>query len=74
MKIANLSRLSDAEFASIANEISQHTGLNRALEWAARKPKRDIHPQIVAEVVTQDEFTHDVILPFRNIFIVYDTT
>jgi hypothetical protein len=40
----------------------------------AGKPKNEIHPHIVAEVVTQDEFTHDVIVPYKNIFLVYDTT
>jgi len=29
---------------------------------------------MVAEVITQDEFTHDVIVPYKNIFLVYDTT
>jgi len=55
-------------------EIYSHKGLADVLAWAATKPKADVHPQIVAEVITQDEFTHDVIVPYRDVFLVYDTT
>ena len=72
--VINLTTLSKEEFDSIAIEIDQHTGLNQVLAWAATKPKQEVHPQYVAEVITQDEFTHDVIVPYRNVFLVYDTT
>lgn len=62
------------EFALLAEEVNHHTGLNQVLAWVATKPKDQVHPQFVAEVITQDEFTHDVIVPYRNIFLVYDTT
>ena len=71
---ANLSSLPEDDFARIAGEVDRHTGLNEVLAWAATKPKSDLHPHIVAEVVTQDEFTHDIIVPYKNIFLVYDTT
>ncbi|MEQ1765475.1 MAG: hypothetical protein ABL984_20265 [Pyrinomonadaceae bacterium] len=62
--------LSEIERANIAG----HKGLTDVLAWAATKPKADVHPHIVAEVITQDEFTHDVIVPYRDVFLVYDTT
>ena len=71
---ANLSSLSEAELAPILAEVDRHNGLNDVLAWAAGKPKNEIHPHIVAEVVTQDEYTHDVIVPYKNIYLVYDTT
>lgn len=55
-------------------EILSHRGLADVLSWAASKPKTDVHPHTVAEVITQDEFTHDIIVPYRNVFLVYDTT
>jgi hypothetical protein len=70
----NLSTLCKAEFDSIADEIDGHTGLNQVLAWCATKPKEQVHPQYAAEVITQDEFTHDVIVPYRGVFLVYDTT
>ncbi len=70
----NLSRLPDTEFFDIATEIDQHGSLRDVLAWAATKPRSIVHPRIVAEVITQDEFTHDVIVPYTNVFLVYDTT
>ena len=70
----NLSSLPEDEFALIGAEVGSHKGLNEVLAWAAGKPKNEIHPHIVAEVVTQDEYTHDVIVPYKNIFLVYGTT
>ena len=72
--VTNLSSLPEGEFAPIMAEIDRHEGLNQVLAWAASKPKNEVHPHIVAEVVTQDEYTHDVIVPYENIFLVYDTT
>ena len=40
------------------------------LEWARRQ-----RPVVsVLEIVTQDEFTHDVVLPFGRAFLSFDTT
>lgn len=71
---ANLSQLSADEFNTIAEDVANHKGLGDVLTWAAGKPKDEVHPQIVAEVITQDEYTHDVIVPYKNVFLVYDTT
>ena len=73
-KALNRSRLGQDAFASVKREIGLHNGLADVLAWAATKPKDDVHPQIVAEVITQDEFTHDVIVPYCDVFLVYDTT
>ena len=70
----NLSSLGESEFETIAEEIDAHKRLGDVLTWAATKPKNQVHPQFVAEVITQDEYTHDVIVPYRNVFLVYDTT
>jgi hypothetical protein len=74
MEITNLAGLPENEFAEIENELAKHKTLGRALAWTSAKPKEDFLPQIVADVVTQDEFTHDVVIPYKNIFLVYDTT
>ena len=72
--IFNYSALTDRRFEELVLEIRQHSGLRDVLAWAAAKPKSEVHSQIVAEVVTQDEFTHDIIVPYRDVFLVYDTT
>lgn len=74
MKVLNHANLSENEFAALENELANHKTLGQVLTWAGRKPKGDFLPGIVAEVVTQDEFTHDVVVPYKNLFLVYDTT
>jgi len=74
LRLTNLSSLPDSAFASIAKELERHEGLNAVIAWAATKPRDEVHPQVVAEVIAQDEYTHDVIVPYRDIFLVYDTT
>lgn len=74
MKIRNLTNLSEKRFAEIKQELAKHKTLGQVLTWASSPPKKDFLPQIVAEVITQDEFTHDVVVPYKNLFLVYDTT
>jgi len=74
MKITNLANLPENEVAELENDLAKQKTLGQALTWASSKPKGDFLPQIVAEVVTQDEFTHDVVIPYKNFFLVYDTT
>ena len=70
----NRSKLPEHAFSRLASEIDRHRSLSEVLAWAATKPMGDVHPQIVTEVITQDEFTHDVIVPYKDVFLVYDTT
>lgn len=72
--ITNLSNLSKNEFASLQAELAKHKRLGDVLKWANSKPKEDVIGQTVAEVITQDEFTHDIIVPYRDLFLAYDTT
>jgi hypothetical protein len=40
------------------------------MRWCERQQPR---AQVI-EIVTQDEYTHDVVLPFDQAFLVFDTT
>jgi hypothetical protein len=57
--------------AEIAAEIADHGMLDRVIRWGLRSsPAR-----MVADVVVQDEYTHDVVLPWGDgLFLVYDCT
>ncbi|HTH37997.1 MAG TPA: hypothetical protein VL572_08525 [Pyrinomonadaceae bacterium] len=70
----NFSSLSEVDFRQLEKELDRHDSLRDVLAWADLQPKDQVHPQLIAEVITQDEFTHDVIMPFKNVFLVYDTT
>ncbi|MDQ6788775.1 MAG: hypothetical protein M3033_18390 [Acidobacteriota bacterium] len=74
MKVVNFAKLPLEEFAEIENKVLSHKTLGQVLSWASSKPKGEFLPQVVAEVITQDEFTHDVIVPYKDLFLVYDTT
>jgi hypothetical protein len=73
MKAVNLANLTETELAELGKELAEHKTLRRVLEWAAAKPKSDVPPQTIAEVVAQDEFTRDVVVPYKDLFLVYDT-
>lgn len=74
MKITSLANLSQNELAELENELAKHKTLGQVLAWVSLQPETDFLPRTVADVITQDEFTHDVIIPYKNLFLVYDTT
>lgn len=74
MEISNTAALPEAEFVTLAAQLAGHKTLGDVLSWAAAGPRADFYPQTVLEVVTQDEFTHDVVVPYKNWYLVYDTT
>ena len=74
MKVFNYGDLLPDELAAIVREIGKPQNLAQMLMWANSRPKSEFCPTIIAEVIVQDEFTHDCIVPFRDHFLVYDTT
>lgn len=74
MKIFNLAKLPASKFSELKSRLEKHKSLRQVLAWAGAETKNDFLPQIVADVITQDEFTHDVVVPYKNLFLVYDTT
>jgi hypothetical protein len=74
MQVINRANLSSQDLVQIENEVANHQSLTTILNWARAQPPGTIHPQIVAGVITQDEYTHDVIVPWRDgLVLVYDT-
>ena len=57
--------------ALLLPELSALRTLGHVLSWLRRQhPQRD-----VSEIVTQDEYTHDVVVGWQaNVFLVFDTT
>ncbi len=58
--------------ADVRDELDRALATQRTMEdvvcWvlAARRA--------ITAIVIQDEYTHDVVVPFRDVFLVYDTT
>ncbi len=59
------------ERARIEAVVAGHPTLEQVVRWcAAQRP-----PRKFADIITQDEYTHDVIVPWRDaLHLVYDTT
>lgn len=74
MEFTNLAEMPEDEFAELERELAKHNTLGKVLVWAGSASEGVFLPQIVAEVVTQDEFTHDVVAPYKDLFLVFDTT
>jgi hypothetical protein len=63
--------LTDEESAALQSTTAEHKGLDDIFAWG-RSQEPPIHP---ADVIKQDEFTHDVLVPLPSgHWLVYGTT
>lgn len=74
MNFSKAQNIDDDVFETIRAELDGKNTLGLVLSWAELKPKGTFSSGIVEEVITQDEFTHDVITPYKDIYLVFDTT
>ena len=75
MRVVNHANLSPEQITQIEGELSGQQNLNDVMKWALSHPTGVFIPSVVANVIVQDEFTHDVIVPYRDgLVLVYDTT
>ena len=74
MRVENQSDLSPDKLREIQAAVPHLENLKDMMAWAFSSPG-DFEPTVVVDVVVQDEFTHDVIVPWRDgLVLVYDTT
>ena len=62
--------LASNERSRILVAMAPHRTLGDVVRWALTQEP----PLIVADVVVQDEYTHDVVLPFGERWLVFDTS
>jgi hypothetical protein len=75
MRVVDHANLSPQQIPQLESELSGQQNLNDVMKWALSHPKGIFIPSVVADVIVQDEFTHDVIVPYRDgLVLVYDTT
>lgn len=69
--VTNRSRFTVPAFHELAARVGQHVTLERILTWGrAETPARRVE-----EIVTQDEFTHDVLVALdAPFYLAYDVT
>jgi hypothetical protein len=68
--LIDYARLESGERDALASAIADQTTLEQALDWARTLTP----PRGVESVLTQDEYTHDVVIPTGTRWLVYDTT
>ena len=68
--LIDYARLDTSELAALARAIAEQTTLEQALEWARTLTP----PRGVESVLTQDEYTHDVLIPYGTRWLAYDTS
>ncbi|NNE98259.1 MAG: hypothetical protein HKN25_04480 [Pyrinomonadaceae bacterium] len=74
MKVLNIAKVPEQEFIKLEKEFADLNTLAEVLTWAGMNSEGEFTSQIVSDVIAQDEYTHDVIVPFRDLFLVFDTT
>ena len=68
--LIDYAQLDPASRERLARAVAGQTTLERALEWGrAARP-----PLAVESILTQDEYTHDLLVPYEGRYLVYDTT
>ncbi|HZS41836.1 MAG TPA: hypothetical protein VFF06_33635 [Polyangia bacterium] len=68
--VENRAALAPDALAELERVTARHASLEQVARWGAAH----VPPLVIADVITQDEYTHDVVLPFRALWLVYDTT
>ena len=75
MPVENHAHLSPEALRAVEAELEGHRTLLNVIEWGSAQPPDTVTPQVIADVVVQDEFTHDAIVPWRDgLVIVYGVT
>lgn len=75
MRVINRAGLTPARLDAVGRELSGQHNLKDVLRWALAHPPGVFLPTVVADVIVQDEFTHDLVVPWRDgLVLVYDAT
>jgi len=75
MRVVTYGIIDAVALEQIETQVLNQQNLKEMMAWALSQPKGKFLPAVVSDVVVQDEFTHDVIVPLSDgVVLVYDTT
>lgn len=75
MRVVSHGDVAAHALTEIERAVSTQENLKDMMSWALGQPGGTFIPQVVLEVIVQDEFTHDVIVPRNDgVVLVFDTT
>jgi len=62
VKIKDHAGLGEADLAGLVAQVARLESLSDVLAWGRQRP--GLHPTVITDVVVQDEYTHDAIVPW----------
>ena len=71
IKLENRARLEYEAFIRLAQDLAGQRSVRFVVDWLCRHDP----PLKMEDMVTQDEFSHDLLVPYgKELFLVYDST
>jgi hypothetical protein len=71
IKLENRAGLDDEALVNLIREVSGQSSIRHVVDWLGRHQP----PLKMEDMVTQDEFSHDIMVPYRGgLYLVYDST
>jgi len=74
MKIQNRAGLAPADVAALQTSLEGVGSLADVIAWGRTQPAGSVRPEVITDVVVQDEYTHDAIVPWNRRAIVFGST
>jgi hypothetical protein len=75
MRVLNRANVGSVKLSEVEREVSNHHSLETVLSRGSGPASGTSLPHVIAEVITQDEYTHDVVVPWRDgLVLVYGAT
>ena len=65
-RIHNRAGLTAAELAGLEAQVGGLESLADVVAWGRAQPAGSVRPPVIVDVIIQDEFTHDAIVPLRD--------
>jgi hypothetical protein len=71
IKLENRAGLNGEPYMALIREISGQSSIRHVVDWLGHHQP----PLKMEDMVTQDEFSHDIMVPYRDgLYLVYDST
>jgi hypothetical protein len=74
MVLRDRSGLPRDQLKALQLEVGGLGSLSDVMRWGRKQPPGVVSPTVVADVVIQDEFTHDAVVPWRGGALVFGST
>jgi len=74
MTVRNRAGLPQAELEALQAEIEPLESLSDVIRWGRSQSPGSVEPAVISDVIFQDEFTHDAIVPWRGRALVFGST